>query len=73
MLAAGLHHKEIAAATGRSVETVNKRVQALRRKLSVKTDAELILVAIRHGFLNANLYLGTPPATGQGQGWRRRV
>lgn len=49
--AAGLTDREIAAETGRSLETIRSQQKAVRTKLNARTRAQAVAVAIRAGII----------------------
>jgi DNA-binding CsgD family transcriptional regulator len=54
-LAEGKRVGEIARSLGTSADSVYEHLEKIRRRLGARTNAQLIHLAIHHGFLGATL------------------
>ena len=50
-VANGLTDREIAAELNLSPKTINFRVEAMKRKLDAKTRVQVVVIALRHGWI----------------------
>ena len=54
LIAAGRKASEISKALGIAVDTVYEHATDMRRRLGARNDAELVRLAIYHGFVDAS-------------------
>lgn len=51
LVALGYQYKEIASATGKSIQTIEKHRQALGHKIGARSQMDLAHYAIKHGLI----------------------